>query len=104
LFIALAVLGMGILPQVKWLADRHRALGWVDEQAESWRDMPLDQRVHDGADAPWRLRLVGERGVQSMCVVVAPEAVMSRQIELERLFPEADVLVVSPGPGYRPRR
>ena len=100
LFVVVAVVGVWLFPQLKWIVDRHRALDWVGTQAEYWRDMPVDQRAHLGADAPWRIRVFGEKGVDRLCVVVQPDAVASRQRELELLFPEASVLVVAPGPGY----
>jgi hypothetical protein len=86
---------------LNWIWNRHHALDWIESQAEVWRDVPLSQHAYLGSHAPWQLRILGETGMSRVCVVVdKDDAVASKQQELERLFPEADVLVVTPGPGF----
>jgi hypothetical protein len=44
--------------------------------------------------------MLGEAGVEQISVVVEKQGVAAKQRELDRLFPEANVLVMTPGPGY----
>lgn len=100
MFVVVAVLGVCLFPQLKWIMDRHAALDWIGVQAERWHDLPVSQRAHLGAGAPWQIRMLGETGVEQISVVVEKDAVIAKQRELEILFPEAAVLVMTPGPGY----
>jgi hypothetical protein len=100
LFVVVTVLGLWLFPQLKWILDRHSALGWIGTQAVYWHDMPVSQRTFFGTPAPWQIRILGEAGVEQISVVVEKDDVVVKQRELERLFPEADVLVMTPGPGY----
>ena len=76
------------------------AVAWAVSQAEYWADVPVSQRVHFGVHAPWPIRILGEEGVEQVSVIVEKEAVAAKQHELEQLFPEATVVVMTPGPGY----
>ena len=101
MFVVVTVLGLWVFPQLKWIMDRHSAIGWAATQAEYWHDLPVSQKTFFGTPAPWQIRMFGETGVERISVVVEPDAAVAKQIELQRLFPEADVFVGSPGPGYK---
>ncbi len=100
LFIVVTVAGIWLFPKLKWIMDRNAAHAWIGTQAEYWDDMPVSQCAQPGKDAPWQLRMFGESGVKVISVVAYPSAADAKQQELERLFPEAHVLVMTPGPGY----
>jgi hypothetical protein len=100
LFVVVTILGLWLFPQLKWILERHSALGWIGTQAVYWHDVPVSQRAHFGTPAPWPIRMLGEAGVDQLSVVVEKDEVAVKQRELERLFPEADVYVMTPGPGY----
>ena len=99
LFVAVTILGVWLFPQLKWILDRHAALAWVGTQAEHWQKLPVSQRAYFGVAAPWQIRMFGEPGVERISVVVESDEVAARQQELERLFPEAEVFVLTMGPG-----
>ena len=101
LFLVLTALGLWLFPQGRWIRERHQALRWVGSRADYWRDVPVSQRAIPGAQAPWQLRLLGEGGVERISVVTSADDAAAKQRELELLFPEAEVLVLTPGPGYQ---
>ncbi|MBI2825566.1 MAG: hypothetical protein HYX69_12860 [Planctomycetia bacterium] len=103
LLVGMTALAVWLAIQVNWIKNRHDAVSWIAAQAEVWRDLPVSQRAYPGRDAPWRIRMLGEMGVEQISVVVEKDIVATKQRELERLFPEADVLVLTPGPGYTPK-
>ncbi len=87
--------------QWKWKADRSLALSWMNAQAAFWADLPVDQEPHLDGTAPMKIRFLGAPGLKQVCVVVpSASEVAAKQAELESLFPEAEILVVSPGNGY----
>src|SRR5262249_20152357 len=101
MFVVVTILGLWLFPQMKWIMDRRAALRWIVTQGDIWRDVPVSQRAHlGGVPAPWQIRMLGETGVEQIGVVVEAAEVAARRKELERLFPEAEVLVMAPGPGY----
>ncbi|REK05440.1 MAG: hypothetical protein DWQ37_23260 [Planctomycetota bacterium] len=101
LLVLAAIFGCWLGYQANWIRQRRAAVGWMATQAEHWHHMPIDQRPYFETDAPWTIRLWGEQGLSRVGVVVEPEQVDAKQRELERLFPEADgILVLAPGPGY----
>ena len=107
--VALVLLAVVCIPwlrtQWKWKSDRAEALSWMQAQAKFWEDLPVDQDPHLGGAAPKEIWFLGAPGLERAAVVVAGEReVSAKQAELERLFPEAEILVVSPGPGYKGKR
>lgn len=91
---------LGVL--VNWKAQRTTAIGWIDAQAGFWEDLPVDQGSEFGVSPPFLLSHVGAPGLKHACVVVADKKLVpTKQAELERLFPEADIFVCSPGTGYK---
>ncbi len=78
--------------ELNWKHQRQQAREWLAVQADSWYSPSLvGARVQ--ADAPWILRLLGEKGVVAIGMDVdqfkgpvpySPEV-------LKRLFPEAEV-------------
>jgi hypothetical protein len=101
LFVLVTIFGVWLGLQVKWMQDRHAALDWVKAQEVVWHEIPVSQGAILGRDAPWQLRLLGESGAEQVSVLVENDERAPRQQTLERLFPEAEVLVLTPGPGYR---
>lgn len=88
--------------QVNWKDKRANAIKWMDDQAAFWDDLPVDQRVQLNDNPPLSLKLLGAPGLKRAIVVIAEsKAVPAKQAELESLFPEADVMVVCPGTGYK---
>src|SRR5262245_8178895 len=87
-----------------WIRQRSQALAWVGSQANYWDDMPLEQGAFPGTPPPWRIRLLGAEGVKMISVMVYREEETARQRELDDLFPEAEVHVYVPGPGYHGKR
>ena len=88
--------------QMKRMNERAKAISWIEKQAAFWEDLPVEQGAKLDEGAPFPLALIGAPGVKKACVCIADKgSVAIKQRELERLFPEADILVVSPGPGYR---
>jgi len=68
--------------QVKWIHDRHEALEWLG------KDQTYSQAGKK--PAPWSLRLLGEEGVEFICIHTSgPGQTVEDQKRLERLFPEA---------------
>ncbi len=101
LFVVVTAIGLGVFPPLKWIMERRAALAWVGAQAAYWHDLPVSQRTLFGSPAPWPIRILGEAGVERISVVVEKEdEVAGKKQQLERLFPEADVMVLTPGPGY----
>ena len=83
-FVLVAIFGVWLGVQVKWIRDRHEA---VDR---------LRFGMEDGGSAPWSLRIFGGPGYKSVAIVVNdpdhPTADQQRtKREVERLFPEAEV-------------
>ncbi len=103
LFVVVTVAGVWLFPKLKWIIDRHDARAWIGTQAEYWDDLQVSQCAEPGVAAPWQLRMLGESGVKVISVVVDASAADAKQRELEWLFPEAHVLVMTPGPGYTGR-
>ena len=88
-----------------WMQQRRDALGWVEGQMAYWEDVPIQQGgAFPGASAPWRLRMLGTEGVKTISVMAYQEEELPKKRELARLFPEAQVRVYTPGPGYRGKR
>jgi hypothetical protein len=100
LFIAISIIAVWLAYEFNWIRQRQVAIAWATSQAERWAGVPVSQRVHFGARAPWPIRMLGEAGVEQISVVVEKQEVAVKQRELERLFPEANVVVMTPGPGY----
>ena len=102
IFVTLFCIWLGY--HLHWVRQRRSALTWIDNQAAFWDDMPIQQGVFPGGSSPWRLHVLGAEGVKSISVVVYKEDEAARKRELDRLFPEAQVNVYTPGPGYRGKR
>lgn len=100
LFVVMTVFGCWLGSNLHWIQERHAALDWIKTQAGAWHDVPVSQGAKGETRAPWQTRIFGDTGVEQIVVVVEKDAVVAKQRELARLFPEADVLVVTPGPGY----
>jgi hypothetical protein len=103
LFVLVAIIGVPLgwgAYQLNWIWQRHTALIWVTTQAEHWHEVPVSQRAWLGTPAPRSLRIFGEVGAEQISVVVDADQVDEKQQSLERLFPEAKILVMTPGPGY----
>ena len=101
MFVVVTILGLWLFPQLKWIRDRHAALGWVSTQATYWQDMPVQQGSFPGGQAPWQIRMLGEPGMEMIVAIVEKDEVTRKQRELQSLFPEAHVGVHTPGPGYK---
>ena len=102
LFVITAIVACFVAYFLKWKTDRENALEWMNSQAVVWEDLLVDQTTYHDIQAPIMLRLVGGRGLSRVCVVILDkQEVQKKQAELEQLFPEAEILVVSPGPGYK---
>jgi hypothetical protein len=101
LFVLVTVFCVWLGFQFNWIYRRHRALEWMQDQAKYWDDMPVSQKVWLGTRTPWPIAMLGEEGLEQVCVIVDDEKTAAeKQVELRRLFPEGDVFVQSPGPGY----
>jgi hypothetical protein len=88
------VLFAWIACQLNWIMQRHeymepfRSLEWAGPATLPWGDN----------DAPWSLRIFGERGVYTHWVAVADETSTDGQAEVERvrrLFPESRMCLVA---------
>jgi hypothetical protein len=109
LFVAVTLCGasLGWLgAQFHWIQDRDEALRWVHDlrgrqiAAENGSPVPpvRGEVNHDGARAPWSLRILGTTGVARLDVYrnyLSPSSRYSLA-ELGCLFPEADVNAVAP--------
>ena len=88
--------------QVNWKTNRAAAIDWIDQQALFWDDLPIDQGTQLDDNAPFPLKLMGAPGLRQAAVIIPhKDDVEDKQLELERLFPEADILVACPGTGYK---
>jgi hypothetical protein len=110
------MMGLGWLGvQLKWAHDRREALRWIIDPrarqiaAEGGSRIPprKGEYFQDAAiDAPWPLRILGERGVKRLNVSqpwLTPDAPYSLR-ELRRLFPKAEVNAVVSRPPSAPGR
>ena len=96
---ALAVY-FGVL--VNWKTQRATGIEWIEEQAQFWDDLPVDQGAKFGGSPPFPLGFIGAVGLENVSVVIAEKKLVAKkQAELEKLFPEADVFVCCPGTGYK---
>ena len=84
LFLIMVVFAIWLSFQAKWKRDRNVALGWIQEQAEFWEDLPVDQLPQLDEQPPFPLRFFGAKGLKQVCVVVADkERVPEKQRELD---------------------
>jgi hypothetical protein len=89
---------------MNWIRQRQAALAWIEEQAEFWKDVPVQQGARLGRNAPWRIRILGADGVAHVLIVVRKNELASKERELKRLFPETSAIyTVTPGKGYHGR-
>lgn len=100
-----AVVGCWLGFHIKWIAGRERAISWMDAQERFWDEVPLEQTAYRNDRAPLRIRMLGAEGLDRVCVIVPRQAdIEPKRTELEKLFPEADIMVVTIGSGYRGKR
>jgi len=104
LLVLVTLFGSCIFYCANWVRERREALQWITVQAEIWREMPVEQGAHLGGAAPWQICLFRKTGVEQISVVVDKNCAPAKQRELERLFPEARVSVLEPGPGFSGRK
>ena len=78
--------------ELDWIRQRREALEWLGRSKDSWY-APSLAGARTQANAPWGLRLFGERGVVGVGMDRAEFArsVPYSPLELQRLFPEARV-------------
>ena len=100
LMIVVAVVGIWLGYHLRWIRQRSDAQTWVRNQASEWSDMPIQQGVVAGKASPWRIRMLGADGVKTISVMAYKEQEAEKKRELSSLFPEAQVRVYTPGPGY----
>jgi hypothetical protein len=107
-FILMAVACVWLGMQVKWIRDRNAALlktaahssstsEWKVVRRQKTTPKAIEttyQRVQ--AEAPWSIRILGEKGVASINPGEMPEAEIK---ELQQLFPEAEVSKTVQPPG-----
>jgi hypothetical protein len=103
MLVVIAVIGVWLGVQTSWISQRRSRLKWIQAQAAHWSDLPVDLKPHLATNAPWQIRVLGAAGLERVCVCVEADKVAVTQRELERLFPEAKILVITPGPGYKGR-
>ena len=72
--------------QVKWIHDRRAARKWLDQNSVKF---PVD----DTGNAPWPIRLLGEKGKAAILLQNK-----DRAGEMKRIFPEAAILMVEHEP------
>ena len=104
MFVFVTLICIWLSYHLYWIRQRHSAIVWLGNQAAYWDDLPLEQGAFPGGHSPWRLRMLGEAGMDRIIAVVEKDAVTNKKRELLKLFPEAKVGVYTPGPGYRGKR
>jgi hypothetical protein len=100
LFVAILILRLPLAwlaEQMKWIHDRHAALEMKNVEG-------INPPTATKREAPWSLRILRESGVNVIWVGPGPprmrrgtddeglEAMKSQRLDLERLFPEANVM------------
>lgn len=106
----IAIIGLGSLlsivaVQLKWIYDRHQALQWIsplnERQLAAQRGVAPPPRkgivVAPGrAKPPWPLRFFGEMGIERIEINRddIESSTPNRLTDFQRLFPEAEVIVV----------
>ena len=104
LFAITALIAVWFGYHMNWIRQRQAALVWIADQAEFWKDVPVEQGARHGGNAPWRIRMLGANGIQHVLVVVKNDELVPKERELKRLFPETSALyTVTPGKGYHGR-
>jgi len=104
LFAVTALVAVWFGYHMNWIRQRQAALVWIEEQAEFWKDVPVQQGARQGGSAPWRIGILGAVGVEHVLVVVRKNELATKGRELKRLFPETNAIyTVTPGTGYHGR-
>ncbi len=99
-----ATVAGGLTYLLNWKSQRETEIAWMQTNAEFWSDLPVDQTTRHDKLAPFALRLLGAQGLSQACIVVKNQREQKAKTrQLESLFPEAEILVVVPGPGYHGR-
>ena len=81
-FVLLTLFGVWLGMQMKWIRDRHEAIRWLEAR---------DGSVEYGRAAPMSLVMLGENGVEVLCIPRTKDDYVEKGVELENLFPEADM-------------
>ena len=81
-FVLLTLFGVWLGMQMKWIRDRHEAIRWLEARGGS---------VEHGRAAPLSLAMLGENGVEVLCIPRTTDDYVEKGVELENLFPEADL-------------
>lgn len=99
-FVLITLLGMAlawVVVQVKWINDRHYALRFSDHAGAVLPATVVSPRPGPVPPAPWSIRILGEKGRRTICVVRDSKDMTDAQFEakverIQRLFPEAEIL------------
>jgi hypothetical protein len=94
LFVLVTVAGVATswaVVQWRWAEQRRAAIKWLGDQESSWYAPALGGKL--SADAPWSLRMFGERGIVGIGMDVEQFSgpVPYSPEQLKHLFPEAIV-------------
>ena len=84
--------------QLTWIAERKRAIAWMQESDRYWSALGAGLAPDLDDCAPLSLRIFGVRGIRSVTVVVYSEkTTLARTEQLKELFPEAEIDVFQLG-------
>src|SRR5689334_17732400 len=100
LLIIVTLISIWLGYHLRWIRQRESAIRWIESQASYWDDVPIQQGAIESASPPWRIASLGAPGVKIISVMAKKHEKEPKQKELERLFPEAKVYVMTTGPGY----
>jgi len=89
MLIGVAIFGVWLAVQMKWIHDRHEVLRWAEGHTGFTIVPHLIPR-----DAPWSIRILGEpAGSPMMGITVSTPDERRMAMELKRLFPERFVAI-----------